>query len=67
MKKIDKWIDKIKAEWLFGFSAIPFFISGILFFQINGDATDALYAILGSLFSTITIYLWYKVYRKVNG
>lgn len=67
MKKIDKWIDKIKEGWLFGFSAIPFFIAGILFFQIDGDTTDALYAILGSLFSTITIYLWVKVYKKVNG
>ena len=67
MKQIDKWLDLIDADKLFGISAIPFFIAGICFFQLDGDTTDGLYAILGSLFSTITIYLWVKVYKKVNG
>lgn len=67
MKQINELINKIKAEWLFGFSAIPFFIAGICFFQLDGDANDWLYAILGSLFSVVTIYLWVKVYKKVNG
>lgn len=67
MKQIDKWIGLIEADKLFGISAIPFFIAGICFFQLDGDVNDWVYTILGSIFSVVTIYLWVKIYKKVNG
>lgn len=67
MKQIDKWLDLIDADKLFGISAIPFFLTGICFFNVDGDKSDWLYKLLGSIFSAITIYLWVKIYRKVNG
>ena len=58
---------KLTAMQLFGITAIPFLLSGALFFQIDGDKSDWIYGVLGGLSTAITIYLGYNVYKKVNG
>jgi len=54
----------INPKHLFKIVALCVLLSGVCFFQVDGDYNEGIWILLGSMFAAIGIWLGYKVYQN---